>query len=312
MTKVYPMGQMIQETRKRRNLTQTQLCQGLCSISTLSRIEDGVQTPNAMLLDTLMQELGMFASAYNLCVSDKEFERMRVAALIRASVARNNYEISDLLEKFKTCTDVKMNRLERQFYMLFKGIEQSECRNAPAEDVLTLFTKALRLTLQNFDLNGKVENKMLSIEELMLLNNIALEEYRMAEYQERAVKRMYFLRDYFATKVIDPGEKARQYPVILTNLANWEEDRKNYRKELLLAEEGISVCREFGNLSCLDGLVLCKGVALGYLGLHDEAKKLLRQSLAMKAARGDDVERCRKNIMEALGYDFSDFLAQII
>ena len=80
----------------------------------------------------------------------------------------------------------------------------------------------------------------------------------------------------------------------------------------MLAEEGISVCREFGNLSCLDGLVLCKGVALGYLGRHEEAKKLLRQSLAMKAARGDDVERCRKNIMEALGYDFSDFLAQII
>ena len=312
MTKVYPMGQMIQETRKRRNLTQTQLCQGLCSISTLSRIEDGVQTPNAMLLDTLMQELGMFASAYNLLVSDKEFERLRIATLIRASVARHNYDISDLLEKFKNCTDVKMDKLEKQFFLLFKSIEMSENHHAPAEEVLILLTEALRLTLRHFDLKDNIENKMLSIEELMILNNIALEEYRISGFQERAIKRMYFLKEYFETKIIDPSEKARQYPAILVNLANWEEDRKNFQTELSLAEEGIAVCRKFGKLACRDALILCKGVALGYLGRHDEAKKSLRQALAIKAAKGVNVEVYRKNIQATLGYDFSDFLAEIM
>ena len=62
----------------------------------------------------------------------------------------------------------------------------------------------------------------------------------------------------------------------------------------------------------MDGLILCKGAALGYLGRHDEAKKFLRQSLAIKAAKGADVELYRKNIQAALGYDFSDFLAEIM
>lgn len=311
MAKTYPMGRLIHEARKRRNMTQTQLSQGLCSTSSLSRIEEGVQAPTAMMFDALMQELGMFASAYNLCVSDKEFERLSVAALIRASVSRHNYDISDLLERFRTCTDAKMSKLEEQFYLLFKGIEMSECEQVPAKDVLTLFTKALSLTLRHFDLNGEVKNKMLSIEELMLLNNIALEEYKLPEYQERAIKRMYFLRDYFATKIIDPSEKAKQYPAILINLANWEEDRKNFNKEFELADEGIKICREFGNLSCLDELVLCKGVALGYLEQHEEAKKFLRQSLAIKVAKGADIEPYMKGIQEALGYDLYDYLELI-
>ena len=71
-------------------MTQSQLSQGLCSSSSLSRIEDGLQVPGAMMLETIMQEVGMFASAYNLLVSDKEFERLRIATLIRASVARHN------------------------------------------------------------------------------------------------------------------------------------------------------------------------------------------------------------------------------
>ena len=50
-------GQMIRELRKRKGLSQEQLCEGLCEPPTMSKIEKGHQYPNKKLLDALLVRL---------------------------------------------------------------------------------------------------------------------------------------------------------------------------------------------------------------------------------------------------------------
>ncbi len=309
---LYSIGKIIKEVRKRRHFSQTQLGGGMYDAAAISRIEAGKRVPNFSILRKILQGLGLNVMALNFFISEAEFKREQVAIEIRTSVAERNYDITDLLYKYEHCTKENMSSVERQFFLLFTGIKKVELEKASPETVLPLYEKALKLTLSDFSLSGVVTSTMFSLEELLLLNNIALEEWKIPSMQERALNRLYFLKDYFEHNAIDPIEKVRQYPIILANLANFEEDRQKFQKELDLAEQGISFCCKYGNTNGLCSLILNKGIALGYLGQHKEAKKCLKMALAMKVARGVDVSLYQKNIQNALGYDFSDFLSQII
>ncbi len=309
---LYSIGKLIKEIRKRRHFSQTQLGGGMYDAAAISRIEAGKRVPNFSILRKILQGLGLNVMALNFFISEAEFKREQVAIEIRTSVAERNYDITDLLYKYEHCTKENMSSVERQFFLLFTGIKKVELEKASPETVLPLYEKALKLTLSDFSLSGVVTSTMLSLEEILLLNNIALEEWKIPSMQERALNRLYFLKDYFEHNAIDPIEKVRQYPIILANLANFEEDRQKFQKELDLAEQGISFCCKYGNTNGLCSLILNKGIALGYLKRHEEAKKYLRQALAMKVARGVDVSLYQKNIKNVLGYDFSDFLSQIM
>lgn len=54
----YQIGEVIRLLRKEKGITQELLSDGLCSVETLSRIENGKHTPSRATLDALMERLG--------------------------------------------------------------------------------------------------------------------------------------------------------------------------------------------------------------------------------------------------------------
>lgn len=71
-------GETICDLRKRQNLTQEQIAEGLCSPIMVSRIENGHQMPSRALLDAPLSRL--HSSMYQLCnvyyqsEQDRDFE----------------------------------------------------------------------------------------------------------------------------------------------------------------------------------------------------------------------------------------------
>ena len=54
----YVIGDFIRETRIRKGYTQEEVSYGICTPASLSRIENGMQTPGRYILDKLMERLG--------------------------------------------------------------------------------------------------------------------------------------------------------------------------------------------------------------------------------------------------------------
>ena len=54
----YCMGEMIKRTRKSMNMSQEELAFGICSVSTLSRIENGLETPARATFEKMVERLG--------------------------------------------------------------------------------------------------------------------------------------------------------------------------------------------------------------------------------------------------------------
>lgn len=68
----YVIGDFIRETRIRKGYTQEEVSYGICTPASLSRIENGMQTPGRYILDKLMERLGMENSVFNVFVSKEE------------------------------------------------------------------------------------------------------------------------------------------------------------------------------------------------------------------------------------------------
>ena len=68
------MGALINRVRKQKGMTQHELCEGIISNATLSKIENGLIEPDIFVLNSLLRRLGKTLQPFEIVVSNKEFE----------------------------------------------------------------------------------------------------------------------------------------------------------------------------------------------------------------------------------------------
>ena len=68
------LGEYIKQRRLDLGLTQEQLCDGICEPMTLSRLENGKQTPSRNRINALLQRLGLPDDRYFALLSKNELE----------------------------------------------------------------------------------------------------------------------------------------------------------------------------------------------------------------------------------------------
>lgn len=88
----YVIGDYIREIRLRKGYTQEDVSFGICTSATLSRIENGAQTPGRYILDKLMERLGMENSVFNIFVSKEEMELYECVQEMVRNIADGNFE----------------------------------------------------------------------------------------------------------------------------------------------------------------------------------------------------------------------------
>ena len=68
------LGEYIKSQRLELGLTQEQLCEGICEPITLSRLENGKQTPSRNRINALLQRLGLPDDRYFALLSQNEMD----------------------------------------------------------------------------------------------------------------------------------------------------------------------------------------------------------------------------------------------
>ena len=169
----YSLGNLIQDLRREQKISQSLLCQGLCTGSRLSKIENGSIEPDIMLSEALLQRLGFSDRVFAFWGSEKEkrlhdlkYKIMYERSLPPETLGAYLNEMEQLISE----KDV----LYRQEYLFLKTIKQL----APGKRIAGL-TQALLLTLPEFKIN-EICSYRLTWCELTILNNLA-HEYRLTE-----------------------------------------------------------------------------------------------------------------------------------
>lgn len=289
----------MKEYRTRLNISQEDLCFDLCAVSTLSRIECGERIPGRKLLEALFSRMGVSRS---VSITKTEFQRENLEFKINDMVAHDDFEIFDLLEEYKNCSE-NMAELERQFYLFFKTMAE-DYFNHNCEKALKIYEEALKISVKDYAL-GKIPNaRLLTKTELLILNNISRTQYFFGQKDE-AIELMEFLRSYFEKGIMSEEEKAKNYPVILFNLENWYGMKNEDEKVIELCDIGIDVCIRYGKLSNFPYQIFNKGCSLIKLGKIEEGKNYLTDSLIIlnRMKKYDDVTYGKKWIKNEFDID---------
>lgn len=295
----YYIGDFIRDTRIRKGYTQEQLCRGVCTSASLSRIENGAQTPGVTTLNCLMQRLGIDDRIFDVFESKKE---MQICGMLDEMVCNIAYHEYDKLEE----NSKKLEELigegeapEHQYLVFAKSILK-KVKGAPNEEIMEQLMWAIHMTLPEFDGVTPLETNLLTYNEITIINNIASMHAEKERYEE-ALALGLWLKHYMEENVNDESEKRSKYPLIVYNLSNWFGRMGKSKDSLREADAGIAFCIEHGCLQLFSVLHFNRGCALAELGDIEGAKKAFCQSTVLFEVTGQEermtrtVELCKEH-----------------
>lgn len=140
------LGDYIRQRRLELGLTQVQVCDGICDTITLSRMENGKQTPSRVRINAILQRLDLPDDRYYALLTKNELE---IEALEKEIVACNvTGRVKEGFEKIEKLEAIAGEEpLIYQFTMRSRLLlGQLEKRYTEREEI-EILTQAIRLTV---------------------------------------------------------------------------------------------------------------------------------------------------------------------
>ncbi len=180
-------------------------------------------------------------------------------------------------------------KADQQFLAMYQAILNRG--SIPLEQELALLEEAMLLTCPKYKTKGIPE--LLSYDEIIVLNNIAICYGRMGEHG-KAVETLSAIRDFYNRQAVYREEALRTQPMILYNLSKYLGLAGRYDECIAVCDEGILIARKSGRCSCIVGTLYNRAWAMlrrDRLGDQELAELSLRQAYALSFGLENDTER---------------------
>lgn len=289
----YTLGHLIRDLHLEQGVRQSVLCHGLCSKSTLSKIENDLLQPNVALAVALLQRLGISGKSFPYWGNkkDAEFYDLNYRVIHHQNAPKE--EIENCLNQMEQLLD-KDDILYRQEYLCSKALQLK----SPEERIPAL-TEALHLTLPDFDIYQTCSYR-LTCEELSILNNIA-HEYRRNKNSH--LSSLYFLQILAYVKKTEPDILLQDKFLPITGYMYCHSlyIQRFYQETVALPDSfDMSVMKR--SLNGYAPFLFCYSQALGECSRYGEAHTAAIQSYAINIL----INHC-KNALALKQYLHDDF-----
>lgn len=305
------LGDVIRHRRKELNLTQEQLGEGICEQSTISRFENGTQTPSWNRMKILLQRLGLPSERfYALLTINEEQIRTLQHKIQDDSVAFEMAADEDRPPIWKKITD-KLTQLEaiidpdddivKQYILSVQVTIGKMDRTYTPEEKLALLMEAIHMTIPHLDLED-LKCFRYSTQEIQILDKIAL-AYSHMEQKRRSIDIYRQLLSYVEKNNTNLTEYAAQCSLIARNYAIQLSAEKRYEESAEIASRGWSTCVKQRYYQFLPDLLAIMGENYFFLGNREKSAKFYRQAYCFYELTNDDYNRAiiAKEMKEYLG-----------
>lgn len=271
------LGKVIKYVRERRGFSQKQLCQGLCTVATLSRFESGDQSPSWNCVHAMLERLDMAWKGYTaiLTADELHLDKMRkeIAKLFAILEREKEEHQKDTLNTLRNMIDDMESRIKntdkinRQFIMRQRALIAYETHTCDLSERLDRLTAALHMTLP--DLSFEEMNQMLySEEEFSLLINIASTYHKLGQVRQSfyIYEQLYrvFKRNYYHHNLM--VFFAQSYAIALGR-------EKAYEDAIRVADDGIAIAIETKHYETLPILLHVQAESFYLLGQADKCRE---------------------------------------
>ncbi len=296
---VYVIGQVIRRTREGLGMTQEQLCEGICSVETLSRIENGKHMPNRANFQALMERMGRSGEKYLPSVRSEDMEMMvwwkQIEQLILKRKFEEFYQEIDAFEQRIDLDDV----VNRQAVKRVRALADGYTGKIGSEEKRKRLVEALLCTVPYYE-EGQVPRGVFSRTEIRILCNIAA-SYAEEEDFEKALPMMKQIAAYYETTQIDHRERATGEVLALANYAQCLGVHGDTEEAVRIGEQALRMCLEEQKGDILPGILYNIAFEKELLGEKENAcKELLLQAFyaAELNCNQERMKSIRKHIEE--------------
>lgn len=308
------IGSYIKQRRKDLGLSQEQLCDGICSPITMSRLETGSQTPSRSIINALLQRLGLPSDRYfallNKHEAQEEALKREISFLrIQLSHAADRAEIIEKVNQ-KLCELERIsddNKLTRQMIQCVRiSLERKNGNSYSPAHQLEQLLAALRLTVPQFDMHHLNAN-LYCLDEIKIINQIAGTFDDMGQY-EQEIEIYRQLLDYIQSHYQDMLYDQAYLPMIAHNYARTLNLCGRNDEAVQVAEQGQHACIQCKNYQFLPRLLHVLAIAHHDLGHDKQSKDFYYQAYYLCKAIDDknDLAHLCHDAREQYGIEFED------
>ncbi|HDR4460822.1 helix-turn-helix domain-containing protein [Bacillus cereus group sp. MYBK249-1] len=253
------LGITIKELRIKKNISQSDLCHGICSQSQISKIEKGVIYPSSILLYQLSERLGVDPNSIFALTQNKKLKYTEnVKYVMRDCIRQHQYkELYEIVTREKYTNNFQTKE-DKQFLIWHEAIA-IYCVNNSTKVALTLLNNALKLTVTNID--------FLSEREIDILHTMAILHAENKEYKKSITILKRCLNNF--NKLDFPRDKEIKLKIIY-NLAKNLSYIYQYEEAIKYIDKGIQLAINLNTFYLLGELYYGKGSNLLKLKQYNE------------------------------------------
>lgn len=265
------IGKIIKELREKQNMTKTQLAADICSVSYITRIENGERCPTSVILRQLTNKLGVHPEhLFRAIESPTSLDIKMLINQLNFHIERDDYKsIQDLLNNIDEKNLEIASLHDLQNILTLKCVSQAMLSN-DYEWGLNEIERVLKITYSKDSTPTDVEFAlMFHYGFFLLLNNKKEEAYCHLKNIRKHMENVKYLSTYaiFA-----------KYYVYLTAACL---DTSNYDEALIYINEGIEYSKKHNVLTLLRELYFLKGELYHRLNNEDEFRLWFDKSLTL-------------------------------
>lgn len=268
------VGGIILTLRTKMGISQIDLCKGLCTNRTLSRIELGERIPDKLLLDALLQRLGKSPDKLETILTEKEYMLYCQRRAIETDIINYEFESARVkladYRKQKECKDT----LQRQYIGKITAVLADEAEHNVIKSI-NILRKTAEITMPHWETEDKI-TFFLGTEEVQILLLLA-QNYLKTDKQKKAFEILEKLFVYLETSYSDEEEKVKVYPKCAYLLVTILWKKEEYNTAVDICEKAIDLLTKNGVIYHLPELMCIYILGLEKQGNSQLANKIKRQ-----------------------------------
>lgn len=289
----YKLGEYIRQRRLDLGLTQEQVCAGICESVTLSRFENGKQTPSRNRINAILQRLGLPDDRYYALVTPEELEiealKKEIVSCNALKCVEEGFDKISRLEKIAKPDD----QITQQFILRSKVLLGGLDKRYSNDERIQMLLQAIRMTIPDFQLD-KIEDFLFTLDEMKLVNQTG-NAYSLSGDNEKAADIFYRLLQYIRRHLPETVTSNRMLPLVLYNFARSLDLSQKYEEGAKVARYGKEACIKYGHYQVLHSCLEIEAECDFFLGKKEESVERYREAFYICKVMGyeDDLQIIR-------------------
>lgn len=234
------IGKEIKRIREEEGVSQEKLTRGLCSRSTLSKLEWEERYVEQWIIEAILQRLGKSSDKFWTIINVKDYYMLEERNKIWEDILNKKYaEAERGLESYRKRVNMQ-EPLQHQFVLKCQGMLLGKAGNWRRS--IAVITQAIQTTVCEFEV-GNVENLFLGRDEMLLIL-LLVEGYEQVGKKWEVRQLVYGLLKNIENKNWDSEELVKIYPKVVWYWVRFLKEEDKHEMVIFVAGRAVELLKE--------------------------------------------------------------------